>query len=171
MERFKVLYAIVNGKSRGDLRVSVVYSYPRYMPAPPAPAQTRPTIMASMDCAAPQTALAAAKFTRQAMKTHLLSKVLKAFPSGRIITVEPRVKPTPSHPSRETLSNVSDTAPWMSATMGISAQHALFETTLPSGHATRLVKAARSESSAQVCMRKVHKGTYRSRIGGWQRRR
>lgn len=76
--------------------------------------------------AAPHSALAAAKLTRHAMNTHLLSKMAYDLPIGRIPAAEPSVNPTPSQPSCPVFWYVSATAPWMSAAMVLSRPKSRF---------------------------------------------
>ena len=69
------------------------------MPLPPAPDQTRPTIMAGMLGAAPQRAEAAMKLMAKKKKSHLASNRAKSLPSGMTMARPPIMKPTASHGS------------------------------------------------------------------------
>ena len=105
------------GEGNGEKRSQ---AYPRYIPAPPAPAQILPKTRAPIDGAPPHSALPAANMVTAVTNSHLTSKMAKALPVGKIITEDPKPKPKPSHPSREMSSNVSDTLAWMSAVMVVS---------------------------------------------------
>ena len=63
--------------------MGIAMIHPRYIPAPPAPVQTRPTIMTLMPGVAPQRALAAANIDGLPMKSHFVSIMPYALPRGR----------------------------------------------------------------------------------------
>lgn len=105
---------------------SIDYTYPRYIPAPPAPAHTLPKTIAFIFGAAPHNALPAANIVRQPINIHFVSKIAYAFPSGRIKTTDPRRNPTPSQPIWVYSSYVSAIAPWMSATIVLSRPNSRF---------------------------------------------
>lgn len=107
--------------SAGVVKEAIKLIVPKYIPAPPPPAHTRPTMRAFMLGAAPHSALPAAKLRRLAMKSHFWSNMPYACPIGRMVTVEPSEKPTPSQPSSETLFKAPETAPWISAVIVVSS--------------------------------------------------
>lgn len=60
--------------------IATKFKVPRYIPAPPTPAMTLPTISAFMLGAAPQIALPTMKMTTETTWVHLTLKVPYALP-------------------------------------------------------------------------------------------
>ncbi len=105
----------------------VDYTYPRYIPAPPAPAHTLPKTIPFIFGAAPHNALPAANMVKHPINIHFVSKIAYAFPSGKIKTTDPRRNPTPSQPIWVYSSGTSPAiAPWMSATIVLSRPNSRF---------------------------------------------
>jgi hypothetical protein len=72
-------------------------TYPRYIPAPPAPAMTRPMISASMVGAAPQTALPISKSKTLRIMRNFVSTNPYRRPIIRIKATEDIGNPMPTH--------------------------------------------------------------------------
>lgn len=105
------------GLSRSVVLMARMFSTPKYIPAPPAPAVTLPTIKAFMFGAPPQSAEPTANMIKLAIYKYLTSHMPYAFPRDSIVAIEPSGKPIPSHPSFSTEPKVDTAAAWISATM------------------------------------------------------
>jgi hypothetical protein len=95
-----------------SITVSVeLQSYPRYIPAPPIPAMTRPKIKAVMLGAAPQMALPISKRITAVMIIHLMLNSPKLRPMGRMVATEAIGNPRPTHGKCSISPSDSYTAP------------------------------------------------------------
>lgn len=93
---------------------------PEYIPDPPIPAMTRPTMRALMVGAAPQIALPTSNSRILKMYSHRMLKMPYALPQGRIAVV-PRANPVPIHGRSSMLSKSRSMEGWISATMVLSS--------------------------------------------------
>jgi hypothetical protein len=107
------------------------FRFPIYIPAPPIPAMTLPTMSVFMLGAAPHSALPKAKVVTLPICSHFTLKIPYALPlrisvhdqilmlqrtyKVNTVAIDPSGNPLPNQVSLEISPNCSTTAPWISA--------------------------------------------------------